>query len=175
MSIIIAATLGLVISIPVSSLLYRKRDWMVARILCPPEILFLDTTAERTRVAARAFFAFVRRPVTWISVLCYAVVGTLVCLGLVEPTVAWTSKWAGSATAMRIAVISFLLIPVLCPGPLLLLQCRRWMRRFLRDYLNDHGIPICRNCGYDLRGKATPRCPECGTDSCVANTNNETS
>ncbi len=50
--------------------------------------------------------------------------------------------------------------------------------RFLRGRLADLGVPICRGCGYDLRGQVAPavegetpstldersdgRCPECG-------------
>ncbi|MHC4442141.1 MAG: hypothetical protein ACYTF1_01565 [Planctomycetota bacterium] len=33
----------------------------------------------------------------------------------------------------------------------------------LRRQLNEMGIPICVNCGYDLRGQKDNRCPECGT------------
>ncbi len=39
----------------------------------------------------------------------------------------------------------------------------------LRDFiehcirLTGGGRPKCRQCGYDLRGQQTPRCPECGT------------
>lgn len=36
------------------------------------------------------------------------------------------------------------------------LRCR-W------EALNNRGIPVCMNCGYDLRGQVEPRCPECGT------------
>lgn len=35
-------------------------------------------------------------------------------------------------------------------------------RRFLREYLNERGHNLCVECGYDLRGQETPRCPECG-------------
>lgn len=35
-------------------------------------------------------------------------------------------------------------------------------QRRLRKYLSDHGVAICLECGYDLRGQVEPRCPECG-------------
>jgi hypothetical protein len=34
--------------------------------------------------------------------------------------------------------------------------------RFVRRYLQDHGVAVCLKCGYDLRGQTEPRCPECG-------------
>ena len=40
---------------------------------------------------------------------------------------------------------------------------RHRCRRFLRQQLAAHGIPVCLKCGYDLRGQTEPRCSECGT------------
>lgn len=40
---------------------------------------------------------------------------------------------------------------------------RKPVQLALRKLLNDRGIPICMECGYDLRGLPEPRCPECGT------------
>lgn len=39
---------------------------------------------------------------------------------------------------------------------------RRPYVRFVRQYLQDRGVPVCLKCGYDLRGQTAPRCPECG-------------
>jgi len=39
---------------------------------------------------------------------------------------------------------------------------RRPMARFVRADLVSRGIPVCLECGYDLRGQRIPRCPECG-------------
>ena len=36
------------------------------------------------------------------------------------------------------------------------------MRQSIRKQLLERGIPVCRNCGYYLRGLPEPRCPECG-------------
>jgi hypothetical protein len=61
--------------------------------------------------------------------------------------------------------VAFVLIPSLllvCDG-----FATRWLfhRRalaLLRDRMIWLGIPLCRHCGYDLRGQTVPRCPECG-------------
>ncbi len=39
---------------------------------------------------------------------------------------------------------------------------RTRIRRNFRQELVRDGFPICVPCGYDLRGLAEPRCPECG-------------
>ena len=36
------------------------------------------------------------------------------------------------------------------------------MRKHLREQLIARGVPICLRCGYDVKGLAKPRCPECG-------------
>jgi hypothetical protein len=41
---------------------------------------------------------------------------------------------------------------------------RQAYRRFLRQRLNEMGIPICMKCAYDLTGNTSGVCPECGTD-----------
>ena len=35
-------------------------------------------------------------------------------------------------------------------------------RRFIRQFLQEQGVPVCLNCGYDLRGQTEPRCSACG-------------
>lgn len=40
---------------------------------------------------------------------------------------------------------------------------RREIQRFLRRQLIDRLVPICLECGYNLRAQTVPRCPECGT------------
>ncbi|MBN1347474.1 MAG: hypothetical protein JXQ73_32590 [Phycisphaerae bacterium] len=58
-------------------------------------------------------------------------------------------------------------------APLGLALCGFWLtwlyrysiRRSLREQLAKSGVPICVECGYQLRGLTEPRCPECGTPS----------
>lgn len=40
---------------------------------------------------------------------------------------------------------------------------RRRLRGYLRERLNEKGVPVCLACGRELRGQTDPRCPECGT------------
>ncbi len=46
---------------------------------------------------------------------------------------------------------------------LVVLSFKKRIRRSLWRSLADHGIPCCTSCGYNLRGLADARCPECGT------------
>ena len=39
---------------------------------------------------------------------------------------------------------------------------RRRIERSLRLMLVEQRVPVCLDCGYDLRGQLQPRCPECG-------------
>ena len=50
----------------------------------------------------------------------------------------------------------------LCAGLVLGLANKNRLRRLVRQELHERGIPVCMNCGYDLRGQTEPRCPECG-------------
>ena len=72
--------------------------------------------------------------------------------------------WLQSQHASLLAILL-----VVCAGSTGLLWCqhRFWLRRLiqrnLREQLVARGVPICLECGYDLRGQVEPRCPECGT------------
>ncbi len=39
---------------------------------------------------------------------------------------------------------------------------RHSVQAALREELARRGIPVCLNCGYNMRGLLEPRCPECG-------------
>ena len=145
-------------------IMHRKRDWMVVHIYCPSEILFFDTEAERSKLCSQAITAFMRRPVTWILLLSYACVGSLLCDGLKEPTIILANEMPVNDEIKQFVWVLFMLIPLWCPSLIFCWHGRRWMRRYLRTYLNEHGVPICLNCGYDLRGLPESRCPECGTE-----------
>jgi len=160
---IILAAGAVVMIVCAVEILYANGDWITTNVLCPREIQRLRTREERGEVASRAFFAFLRRRTTWALALCYYAAAFLVSYGLREPTVAFMRGLPGSDAAKQVISGTFFLILQVLPFALLVWHSRSWMRKFLREYLNDHGTPICRRCGYDLRGQAADRCPECGT------------
>lgn len=41
---------------------------------------------------------------------------------------------------------------------------RKRSLRILRECIREFGVPICNDCGYDLRNSNTSTCPECGTE-----------
>lgn len=161
-TVVVVSVVLFLILYPLGGVAYRKRGWIVSHVSCPPEILLLSTEAKRIQACTLAYRAFLRRPVTWMSILCYVAAGVFVPLWLRTPTIAWAIGLPIGAEAQKVVGISLLLIPMFCPTPLLFWQCRRWMRGFLRNYLNEQGIPICKTCGYDLQGSVSAACPECG-------------
>ena len=138
-----------------------QRHFFLRRI-CPREILLLETAEERNRVCDRGLTAFLKDWRTWMIFLVYSValgLATRALLGLAGAVIQWGPR--SLAYARLTFFVTFIgemfLIPLMCA------RFRKWMRVFLRAYLNDHGIPICEHCGYDLRGNIESRCPECGT------------
>jgi len=143
-------------------ILWWQRD-LIIRLICPCELLCLDRIEERRRVHGRGLNAFFRHQSTWIAFIAFAVGLTALSLGLAGLTifVSRAGHWRG--IGMKLAAILCAVIP-LHLIPLMYVRYRKWMRVFLRQYLNDHGIPLCRGCGYDLRGQVQARCPECGME-----------
>lgn len=68
------------------------------------------------------------------------------------------------STAGNCAWISIFNLPILftIAGVYLCLR-RETFRRSIREDLRKIGVPICIQCGYDIRGQVEPRCPECGS------------
>jgi len=141
-----------------------QRDSVIVRI-CPREILCLESAEERYIVHGRGLNAFLKQWRTWAAVIAYTVAlgvpSVLVSAGLL--TMADTRVSASNVMGVKLGAILCAMIPPFFLIPIMIVRFRRWMRVYLREYLNDHGIPICQNCGYDLRGQGSPRCPECGT------------
>jgi len=142
----------------------RWQRHSIMRWLCPSEISLLESVEERKRVCDGGYVAFLKQWRTWITFVLYSAALACAALALSElaKTVTQGGQWrrAGAQLAVFLPVICEMLLI-----PLMMVLFRKSMRVYLRQYLNDHGIPICQNCGYDLRGQGTPRCPECGTPS----------
>ena len=163
MELISIIVISLVIVILISIMIYRKRDWLTSLIICPSEILLFETIAERSEVGYQALITYIRRPATFMLLLIYIVIGVLAFRELKEPTVLWFKALPGNEEVRKYLCFVLLMIPIFFPGPLLLYQSRRWMRKYLRTYLNENGKPTCMSCGCDLRGQVSASCPECGT------------
>ncbi len=77
--------------------------------------------------------------------------------GLVGPYLGFLTRWGRNLVEILIGV---LLLGILAVGVAWLLRHRAVA--MLRAHLIGLGVPLCRHCGYDLRGQTEPRCPECG-------------
>lgn len=146
----------------------RWQRHLFMRRLCPSEILLLDTIEERNRVCDEGHIAQMKQWRTWVTLVIYAVPVTLITSALIHytKTLIRTGQWS-MASLKVLTILCF--VPQLLLIPLMCMQYRSGMRKFLREYLNEHGKPICMNCGYDLRGNMSILCSECGTKCDVKN------
>ncbi len=163
MSLTIITMIASVVVLTFTMILFWKRD-LVTSLAYPREILLISDMEERRRVHGIGMIAFMKQRSTWIALIAYTlallVPSVLVCAALL--TVAETRGGQSSVTGLKLVAILCALIAPLVLGLLMWGRERKWMGVFLRDYLNEHGTPICRECGYDLRGQVQSRCPECG-------------
>ena len=120
-----------------------------------PELSRYATVDERFAVLKAWNRYFFRRWQSWMGMVGSGVIVMLIMLP------AW--KWLMSKGLPPVAV-GGICGGVIGGGSVALLQIffRQRMLRFIRDDLNRKGLPICRECGYDLRQISEPRCPECG-------------
>lgn len=81
--------------------------------------------------------------------------GLFFLLDLMPSYVPWCPRWAGAA--MLVPVCGFASF-----GSMWVV--RRKVRSSFRRRLIEVGIPVCIDCGYDLRGQVELRCPECGKE-----------
>jgi len=140
--------------------LLRKRDWLIT-LLCPRELRLLETFEKRLAANKRGGKEFFKRRSTWADLIGYCILLIVSALVLAGVTILLTQGTSWRLAGLRTAIILCVVVPFLL-APLICLRYRKWMEVFLRSYLNDCGVPICKACGYDLRGKASQQCPECG-------------
>ena len=79
----------------------------------------------------------------------------------------WVSvflKRVVSLEPMVVFALVMLVIGAFGSCSIVLVRANR-VRQMLRTELRSCGIYLCLNCGYQLRGKSSDVCPECGTAS----------
>ncbi len=118
-----------------------------------PELRFFESRAE-LREAGASFSKDLSRRMTWFAAAVGATMGLLAAFGY-----DWVQSW-GLPTWLNLLFFVVLGTLVGTIGSIVFLH--RPYIRFIRRYLNEQGIPICRKCGYDLRARTEARCPECG-------------
>lgn len=139
----------------------RYRDWLILH-LSPPEIRLLENREERRRAAGSMERTFYKDRRNWFSISMFALGVAFVSLGCVM-TCALILRGPWSNIGLGVALIlTLIVIPVLAQA-FDFYWHRKRRSKYLRKYLNEHGVPICMPCGYDLRGQVDPYCPECGT------------
>ena len=117
----------------------------------PESRLFSDDDSRR-RALRRAQRVALRRPAMW------AITGAVACVGLTIGALATLSpfSWAFHLPLHMLGQL------IASGSPLVgIWFFRGTVRRSLRTQLREQGHLLCINCGYDLRGTRSKRCPEC--------------
>jgi hypothetical protein len=121
-----------------------------------PELEHFDSRAE-ARAAMTACRAMqIRTPWFWLALIGYTLgVGLVMALSLL-----FVRRYLPLSGAVYGGVVG----GITGGTGVLFLQWfwRNRFRKLLRQRLIAAGVPICIQCGYDLRGQTEPRCPECG-------------
>lgn len=156
MILIIALVVALVL------LLRWKRTWLFMRI-CPNEILLLENENERYRIYFDTYINYLKRWRTWITIILYCIPLIFISTLFSEITlyVARTNNLNKTELLFWLFMSKGVMLFII---PLQHIHYKKWSQKYLRMYLNNHGVYICMNCGYDLRGMTEQRCPECGTE-----------
>jgi hypothetical protein len=122
-----------------------------------PEFRLFDTDAERSRVWRRVLWRAVFHPRTLAVSTCVSSVVVLVVMSLDWVLPAWLGPVSRNFVFITCSMIVGFLGILLSSGVL-----TPALHRSLRRELRKADIPVCLNCGYDLRGTAADRCSECG-------------
>lgn len=147
--------------IPVHGALYFLRSSMAGA----KELNYFPTEQQRQD----AIDSILRRPLTW-----YEGVLFFIAIALIFPQTGWTFvgwpiwKAVDAIVPLTIArwhgVIAYYLVTLVVLFVALRVYHRRTTRRRVLYMLLGAGIPVCKKCGYDLRGQAmdAEECSECG-------------
>lgn len=99
--------------------------------------------------------------VMFLLTILFLVIGTIELMIDLPIAVAALTMTHGPSLANSI----FRLLAVAGVASIMLILFARSLRKHTRAFLHARGVPICLNCGYDLRAATpaeSPRCPECG-------------
>lgn len=126
-----------------------------------PELAYFEASEERDKALDVAMAAAKRGMGVWtVSIAAgLLIVGAAidVSIGRYLRGTAFEGVW-GSPN------MGAFILPSIAFAGLIMLRIRRHrLDRSLREQLVQRGVPICLECGYDLRGQTEARCPECGT------------
>jgi len=121
---------------------------------CPEYALF-ESDEARARAVAELDSDLERNKRYWAQVFILAALvgGACIVINALLGEQPWFPQWARIATVFTANVLLFGLI---------LVHWRRSIIARLRGKLIEQGVPVCRACGYPMRGLPLPRCPECG-------------
>lgn len=144
----------------------RLRLWLFAlgessSLWLYPELRFYDTSEQRADFWSTTYRAFLKRRGVrfFLRLVGLSLLIQLPCTLALWPARPYLQLWLGNigASALTSGLAGGLF------GGAFLFILRRTMRGELRAALRARGFKPCMHCGYDLRGLATGRCPECGT------------
>ncbi len=134
-----------------------------------PELHFFDSDKERWRMLKKSGKGWPTYSLMLVF-LFYGASAVVITIVIVEhfnrSMSGIIAAYLPSSSPPHLATILFSVLMNIPCLLLVYLTCFLWrkrQRRFLREKLIAKGVPICIQCGYDLRGQIDPRCPECGT------------
>jgi len=139
--------------------LLTRRKWLKQQLRPNPKFLpesVLFPSDQHFREAVGRFYKRPFRVVFQVSILA---LGTSAGALLAQANFLWP---VSLLPPLLRAVLGGSLLPAVIILAWALLMKRR-LQRHLRRELNDAGVPICINCGYQLTGNISGTCPECGT------------
>ena len=122
-----------------------------------PELMRWGNVKERRRALNQAERdAFRDR---WVTAICFWIIGAVVTVGQTR----FTDVGGGPAWVRFIGMFVPALITIALFFFAYLLWQRQRVQTSLRRQLASMAGKVCIDCGYDLRGNVSGRCPECGT------------
>jgi hypothetical protein len=124
-----------------------------------PELHLFENDESRKKALGLARSLFTKSPAFWVRYFGYGLLGiTFVAVFLRVFRV-----FEGVPSLPRfVRGLPIVLIEVWLLDIITMYLTKNTIRHSLRLQLQEIGIPVCLNCGYDLRGQVEPRCSECG-------------